>query len=129
MTTRRPNLLTFQWSVYAEAHQNRRNLAIHLATVPIFMAGNVLLLASPWVGLWAAPAGLAAMGLAMAAQGRGHRAEANPPPPFRGPLDVLLRILAEQWITWPRFVLSGALARAWRGARRAQHAVDAPAAP
>ncbi|HEX6239498.1 MAG TPA: hypothetical protein VFZ61_01340, partial [Polyangiales bacterium] len=55
-----------------------------------------------------------AMLLAMAAQGSGHRHEANPPPPFRGPLDVVLRIFAEQWITWPRFVLSGGLRRALR---------------
>ena len=27
------------------------------------------------------------------------------------------RILAEQWITFPRYVLSGGFARAWRSAR------------
>jgi hypothetical protein len=37
--------------------------------------------------------------------------------PFEGPLDVLSRIVLEQWITFPRFVLSGSFARAWRDAR------------
>jgi hypothetical protein len=36
------------------------------------------------------------------------------PVPFRGPLDVLVRIFAEQFVTFPRFVLTGGLARAWR---------------
>jgi hypothetical protein len=117
MNTPRQNLLAFQWAVYADAHQSRGNLIVHLLSVPVFMAGTLLLLSSPWSGVWVAPAGLLAMAVAMAIQGRGHRQEANPPPPFRGPLDVLLRIFAEQWITWPRFVLSGGLARAWRDAR------------
>jgi hypothetical protein len=112
MNTQRPNLLAFQWSVYPEAHQSRRNLWIHLLTVPVFMAGTIALLASPWLGLGAALAGVLAMLSALGAQGRGHRLEPNPPAPFRGPLDVVLRIFAEQWITWPRFVLSGGLRRA-----------------
>jgi hypothetical protein len=53
----------------------------------------------------------------MAVQGRGHRLEKNAPVPFRGPLDVLARIFVEQWVTFPRFVLSGGFARAWRATR------------
>lgn len=109
------NLLAFQWSVYSDAHQSRRNLWIHLLSVPVFMAGTLALLASPWLGLGFGLGGAFAMLAALGAQGRGHRDEANPPAPFRGPIDVVLRLFAEQWITWPRFVLSGGLRRALRG--------------
>jgi hypothetical protein len=50
----------------------------------------------------------------MALQGRGHRGELVHPVPFAGPVDVVSRIFAEQLITFPRFVLSGQFARAWR---------------
>jgi hypothetical protein len=115
MNTQPQSLLAFQWSVYPDAHQSRRNLWIHLLTVPLFMAGTLTLLASPWLGVGPGFGGALAMTIAMAAQGAGHRRESAPPPPFRGPLDVLLRIFAEQWITWPRFVLRGGLRRALRG--------------
>jgi 2-hydroxy-palmitic acid dioxygenase Mpo1-like protein len=109
-------LLAWQWSLYPDGHRDRRNLAIHVATQPLFVAGVAALLAAAPVGvLWLLGAGPAAMVLAMALQGRGHKLEQAPPVPFRGPLDVLARIFAEQLITWPRFVLSGGLARAWRG--------------
>jgi O-antigen/teichoic acid export membrane protein len=120
MTDRQSNLLAFQWSVYPEAHQSRRNLWIHLLSVPLFMLGTLLLVSSPWSGAWAALAGMLAMAGAMALQGLGHRGEATPPPPFRGALDIALRIFAEQWITWPRFVLSGGFSRALREASSTQ---------
>ena len=46
------------------------------------------------------------------AQGRGHRLEGQKPVPFRSPVDAVVRILAEQYITFPRFVLSGQFAAA-----------------
>jgi len=112
----RPNLLAWQWQLYTDGHRDRRNLLVHAATVPLFEAGTLLALASPWLG---APAlgGLLLLPLAMALQGRGHRAEAVAPVPFAGPGDVLSRIFAEQLFTFPRFVLSGAIFRAWRQAR------------
>ena len=111
MDNERQPLLAFQWAVYPDAHRDRRNLLIHLLTVPIFMAGTILALATPWQGPWGLLLGLVAMMGAIAAQGRGHRNEQQPPAPFRGPADVVLRIFAEQWITFPRFVLSGGLRR------------------
>jgi hypothetical protein len=112
------SLLAWQWASYTSAHRDRRNLAIHIVTNPIFVGGGLALLASalllhPWLAL----AGLVAMPLAMAMQGWGHRMEDEPPAPFRGPLDVVARIFAEQWITFPRFVLTGGFVRAWRAAR------------
>ena len=110
----RPHLLTWQWSLYPDGHRNRRNLLLHITTVPVFLAGTLLVLAAPLVSLWTAPLGLVAMAGAMGAQGRGHRREETPPVPFAGPADVLARIFLEQWVTFPRFVLSGGFARAWR---------------
>ena len=112
-------LLSWQWNHYPEAHRDRRNLAIHLATAPLFVAGLVGLVLSPFVAWWLAAVGLGAMLVTVALQGRGHKMETSPPLPFDGPLDVVKRLFVEQTITFPRFVLSGGLARAWREAGRA----------
>ncbi|MFO0747788.1 MAG: terminase [Myxococcota bacterium] len=109
--------LAWQWAHYPENHRDARNLWVHVVTVPVFIAGLGAVVSSPFAGWWLAPAGLGAMALAMALQGRTHRLEAVPPIPFEGPGDVVRRIFAEQLVTFPRFVLSGGLARAWRAAR------------
>ncbi|MBN8611157.1 MAG: terminase [Deltaproteobacteria bacterium] len=121
----RPNLLHWQWSLYGDNHTTRATLVVHVLTVPLFQLATLVVLAAPFqmwgtsvmVGTLQLFGGLATMALVMAAQGIVHRAEAKPPVPFEGPLDVLSRIVLEQWITFPRFVLSGGLARAWRDAR------------
>jgi hypothetical protein len=110
-----PSLLESQWKNYETAHHDAKNLVIHAVTVPVFMAGTVTVAIAPFAAPALAAAGLAAMVAAMAAQGRGHRMEAEAPAPFRGPLDVIARIFAEQWITFPRFVLTGGFRRAFRG--------------
>jgi len=76
--------------------------------------GTVALVLSPFVSGWLAPAGLAAMAVAVALQGRTHRLELTAPIPFRGPGDVVARFLAEEWVTFPRYVASGGFGRAWR---------------
>jgi hypothetical protein len=106
-------LLAWQWGLYEEAHRNRRNLLVHALTVPVFMLGTSALIAAPIVSAWLALAGLAAMAFAMALQGQTHRLERTPPASFQGPLDVIARIMAEQWITFPRFCLTRGFARAW----------------
>lgn len=115
MSEREGGLLAWQWSQYVLGHRDRRNLLVHILTVPVFWLGSLALLLAPFVSLWLLLLGPLAMAGAMAAQGSGHRREGAAPAPFRGPGDVLARIFAEQWITFPRFVLSGAFARAWRG--------------
>ncbi len=101
-------LLSRQWRGYARNHRHPRNLLLHIVAVPMFMAGTVLLaygllaLSLPALAL-----GIVCMGMSMALQGRGHRLEAEAPEPFAGPADIARRILAEQWITFPRYVLSG----------------------
>jgi hypothetical protein len=111
----RNGLIAWQWSLYPDGHRTRANLVIHVLTVPVFMMGCVGVVLSPlqWrAGLL----GLLGILAALAAQGRGHRGEPTSPVPFEGLEDVVSRFLCEQWITWPRFVLSGGLARAWRAA-------------
>jgi hypothetical protein len=107
-------LLARQWAHYHEVHAARRNLAIHIATVPMFLAGTLAAVASPFVAWWLAPAGLVGMIAAVAAQGKGHAIEANPPLPFRSGAEAVGRIFFEQWFTFPRYVLTGRFARAWR---------------
>jgi hypothetical protein len=111
-------LIRWQWRHYPDVHRDRRNLVIHLVTQPLFVAGLAALVVAPLSGaLWLLGAGPVAMGTAVALQGRGHRLEVTPPLPFEGPLDVVFRLFVEQLVTFPRFVLSGGLARAWRAAR------------
>lgn len=112
----REDLLAWQWSLYGEGHRSRRNLVLHAATAPLFVAGTCALLAAPLAGAAAGAAGAALMLLALVAQGRGHREEAARPVPFLGFLDLVTRFAAEQWVTFPRFVWSGGFARAWRAA-------------
>jgi len=114
-------LLAWQWSLYRDGHRHRRNLAIHAATVPLFLAGTCALVLWPFVGVGLAVAGAILMLATVAAQGRGHAVEAARPVAFRGPGDFAARFLVEQWVTFPRFVLSGGFAQAWRRARSEPH--------
>ncbi|MCY0993871.1 terminase [Nannocystis sp. ILAH1] len=113
----RPDLLAWQFEHYSLNHADRANLALHAVTVPLFVLGLplfVLALAGGRFGL--AGVGLVLTLLALAAQGRGHRREQHAPVPFRSRGDMIARLVAEQFVTFPRFVLSGGFARAWRTA-------------
>jgi hypothetical protein len=108
-------LLKWQWDGYPRYHQSRTNLRLHIVVVPVFLAGNVALL----VGLVRAGLGVAALGLvamlaSVALQGVGHRTETNPPEPFTSRRNAVSRLFLEQWINFPRFVLSGKWLRALR---------------
>lgn len=106
-----------QWLDYARTHRSRRNLLVHLATVPAFIASNVALVAALLSGMWtAATLSLAVMAASLAWQGRCHRGEPGRPEPFSGPVEAVVRILLEQWVTFPRFVFSGGWMRALREA-------------
>lgn len=105
----RRRLLEWQWSDYAAKHRNRTNLLLHIASVPLFQAGTVIL-AYAAIRLSLAAAGLAVVCMvgALVAQGRGHKLEPEAPEAFTGAGDFVSRFIAEQWVTFPRFVLSGA---------------------
>jgi hypothetical protein len=117
-------LIRWQWDGYVRYHDARANLIIHIFAVPLFLVGNLtlvmaLLRAS---ALWSA-IGLAFMILAIDLQGRGHKVERIPPELFTGMGNAAARIFLEQWVTFPRFVLSGG----WIRALRALRALRAPA--
>lgn len=116
---REGSLLAWQWRHYPANHRHKTNLLIHLVTVPLFHLGIAALMLGVFVGVAFVVGGLVAMATAVVAQGIGHKREAVAPLPFRGPSDALVRILAEQVVTFPRFVTSGAFDRAWAAARRA----------
>lgn len=116
-----PELVQWQWRGYPANHAARTNLLIHLLAVPLFLAGNIALVIalverSPWL----AGASLVAMAVSVALQGAGHRREAVAPEPFTSRANAVSRILIEQWITFPRFVLSGGWFRALRDDVRRQ---------
>lgn len=101
-------LLAWQWEGYARYHQSRANLLLHIVFVPLFLAGNIaLIVGAIRLDLLEALAGAACTLVSMVLQGRGHRGEPVPPVPFSGAGNALARIFLEQWITFPRFVLTG----------------------
>jgi len=114
MDDRGTSLLAWQWSNYPAGHRDRRNLLVHALTVPMFQVGTVALVMSPFVGAWLAALGAGAIAGTLMLQGRTHRLERKAPIPFRGPGDVVARFLAEEWITFPRYVASGGFAQAWQ---------------
>jgi len=105
----RPGLLAWQWSDYVAKHRDRGNLLVHIVAVPLFIVASLGLLYAAIAGS-ATCVGLALAGLVISvvAQGRGHGREREAPTPFIGAGDFVTRLLAEQWVTFPRFVLSGA---------------------
>jgi len=110
-------LLRWQWEGYPRYHRSRFNLLLHIVVIPLFLVGNVALVAGLLRGAWwVALAGLVAMIVSVALQGRGHGREPTPPEPFTGPRNAVTRIFFEQWVTFPRFVLSGAWLQALRQA-------------
>lgn len=106
-------LLEWQWHGYKQFHQSRVNLFIHIVAVPLFilctLAFLIFLLQLNWP---AAITNMVVAMIAMAAQGFGHSKELNPAIAFSSPGQALARILAEQFITFPKFVLTGAWYRA-----------------
>ncbi len=114
--SREGGLLAWQFENYPKGHRNRRNLALHAATAPLFIAGTCAVVLAPFASTWFLAFAVPAVVLPLVVQGRGHRLEANPPSPFQGPGDFAARLFVEQWVTFPRYVSSGGFARAWREA-------------
>lgn len=105
-----PDILRTQWADYSRVHANRANFVVHLLTAPVFMAGTVAFF---WgfcaLSISLSLAGLLAMMGAIAAQGWGHKKESEPPAPFTSRANAFARIILEQWVTFPRYVLYRAL--------------------
>jgi hypothetical protein len=103
-----PKLVQWQWNGYLRYHRSRNNLLLHITFVPLFLAANLgLAIALLTASLSACLFCIALMTLSIALQGKGHSIEENSAEPFSSPLNAFARIFLEQWITFPRFVLSG----------------------
>jgi hypothetical protein len=111
--------LAWQWSDYPAKHRTRLNLAIHIVAVPLFMLGcaavalGVLRLAPLRI-----VSGFVAMIVSVGLEGFGHRLEPERPVPFASFGDFVKRFFFEQWVTFPRFVLSGRYFRNLASSRR-----------
>lgn len=109
----RAKLIAWQWSDYAAKHQHRANLVLHIFAVPMFWAGTLALVLATWFGSLTLGIGaVAAMLVSLVMQGRGHKLEPETPTPFEGALDFPSRFLTEQFVTFPRYLLSGGWYRA-----------------
>jgi len=108
------DLVEKQWSDYADRHRNSNNLLIHIVAVPLLwfasfqVLGGVFLLLLGVPGafdmlLWAA----LLIGVSLFAQARGHAMESIEPAEFASPGDFARRLFSEQFINFPRFVMSG----------------------
>jgi uncharacterized membrane protein YGL010W len=105
---REGGIMAWQWQGYDRNHRDRGNLLLHFVAVPAFIAGTLASITLLYHRQWfAAGIALALMVAAFAVQGLGHKREAEAPVPFNGPGDFLARVFVEQFITFPRFVLSG----------------------
>jgi hypothetical protein len=115
------DLVERQWDGYADRHRNRTSLLIHIVAVPLLWIGAFQVVAGLLLLLLGVPGafGMLFWGAVLAAaslfaQARGHALEALPPETFADAADFAQRILAEQFINFPRFVLSGRWLRNFR---------------
>jgi len=105
-------LLDWQWRGYSRNHRDRANLLIHMIGVPVFIAAVLAFITQVTRAQWFGATVSAAVAVAaFAVQGVGHKRERSAPEPFAGPGDFVARVFAEQFITFPRFVLMGQWAR------------------
>lgn len=111
-------MLAWQYRVYPEGHRDRANLVLHLVTAPIFCAAviGVVVFAIARAPLAVIACVVVAFAV-LVLQGRGHAREASPPIAIKGPVDLMVRFFAEQFVTFPRFVLAGGWLAAWRAAK------------
>lgn len=109
------NLIQWQWESYINFHGSKKNLLIHIFAVPIFlMANTALIVGLLTINLALCLMAILMMALSLAAQAKGHGTEKMPSIPFNGAANAAMRLLIEQWINFPRFVLSGRWWKAWR---------------
>ncbi len=102
-------------SDYDQFHRHRVNLLIHIFAVPLFVAGVVVAVWAALSGMLVLAGGSALLPVAsLALQGAGHKKERTPPRLFTGPVNFVGRVLAEQFVRFPLFVLTGRWARAMR---------------
>ena len=109
-------LLIWQWQGYHRYHRSMVNIAIHLIAVPLFIVAFLFLIVSlvffnlPTL-LWS----ISALMLAMLLQAIGHQKEHLAPEKFTGVSNFIVRLLLEQFVTFPKFVCVSGIAYLKRG--------------
>ena len=115
MGKRLPNLHAWQWRTYADNHRHPTNLLLHVRAVPLFVVAALTLVYGLFsFGFRPLVLGLIGVAASLVLQAQGHKLEAVAPEPFASRKDAVSRLLVEQFITFPRFVLSGRWWRNWR---------------
>ena len=101
-------LLKWQWKGYSQFHQNRMNLIIHIFAIPLFMLSNILFVIS-LVKLSIIMFGISILliNFPLILEAIGHGNESMKAIPFSSVMNAVVRLFLEQWITFPRFVISG----------------------
>jgi hypothetical protein len=102
-----PALLAWAWSETPPVHKNTTNLLIHLFAVPLFVAGNFLLVAGIVFDWRLLVAALLCIAASLTLQKFGHSLERNQVPAFTGSRDFFRRLYAEQFCNFWRFLFSG----------------------
>jgi phage terminase small subunit len=119
MGKRHPNLPAWQWRAYPGNHQHPTNLVLHLIAVPLFIVAFLLIVSGVFsLSLASVAIGVIGIVAALALQRHGHSLEAQASEPFSDRKDAVSRLLVEQFLTFPRFFLSGGWWRAWRERHR-----------
>jgi len=115
---REGGLIAWQWRDYGRNHTDKLSLVLHMLGVPMFIAGVFAAFRHVLYGnLIGIAVALVVVVLGFAIQGIGHKREAEQPVPFDGPADFMARVFTEQFVTFPRFVLTGHWLRHLAGVR------------
>jgi uncharacterized membrane protein YGL010W len=105
---REGGLMAWQWRTYDANHRDRGNLLLHFVAVPAFIGATLAMISCLAQRFWfGAVLSFLVIIAAFAVQAVGHKREAQAPVPFDGPGDFIGRVFLEQFITFPRFILSG----------------------
>ncbi|MNN73988.1 hypothetical protein D3C81_1901470 [compost metagenome] len=92
---------------------------LHLIAVPLFILGFLLIVCGVFsLSLANIAIGIIGLLAALGLQRHGHSLEAQAAEPFTDRKDAVSRLLVEQFLTFPRYVLSGGWWRAWRERHR-----------
>ena len=112
-----------QWDDYTARHRNRANLLIHLVGVPVAWLGTFQVLGGLLLLLLGVPGafgmlfwGIVVFGASVFVQSRGDAMEAVRPQAPSEPAERAKHIAAEQFVTFPRFVLTGDWLRNFKAA-------------
>jgi hypothetical protein len=118
-----PELVDQQWSDYADRHRDKTHLMLKIVAVPLaWLAviqafGALLLLLLPGVpGFGALAWAFVMIAVSVFLQVRGAALEASKPKPFAFTKDTALWFAADDFVNFPRFVLTGEWLRNLKGA-------------